>query len=147
MVKIENKNSNSRFERDAFTAYQNFLYKRALYGLSVYDKEELHNMNPDKRKRIDKVNKRCQHVLNIWKQQLCNEFTNRIFQTLFPNTEMGRFFFITNKNTVDSGFINKLNFKDMGITKKQIVEKLILEGVLPKDFNDLRHAPTKEEKV
>jgi len=147
MDKIENKNSNSRFERDAFTAYQNFLYKRCLYGVGVYDKEELQTMNADKRKRIEKVNKRCQFVLNMWKQELCNEYTNRIFQTFFPKTEIGKFFFIKHKNTVDPGFTNTLSFKDMGISKKQIVEKLILEGVLPKNFHDLKHAPTKEEKI
>lgn len=141
------KNSNSRFERDAFTAYQNFLYKRALYGTKVYDKEELHNMNPDKRKRIEKVSKRCQTILNIWKQEMCNAFTNNLLMTLFPNTELGKLFFVKYKDATDPGFTNILNFKDLGVSKKQIIDKLIYEGILPRDFYNLKDADAKKEKV
>jgi hypothetical protein len=135
------------FEKDAFNAYQNFLYKRALFGLGVYDKEEIQKMSIDKRKRVQKVNWRCQQILNIWKQQLCNEYTNRIFKALFPGKPGAVLFYETYKDSVDPGFINRLDFKDMGVTKAHIVDKLILEGVLPKDFYSLKHAPTKEEKV
>jgi hypothetical protein len=138
---------NSRFEKDAFNATQNFLYKRAMFGLGVYSTEEVVKMNIAKKKRIMKVHNRCQSVLNIWKQELCNQYTNRIFETLFPKTEMAKFFYVTHKDTVDSSFMNTLNFKEMGITKPMIVEKLILEGVLPKDFHSLTNAPAKEEKV
>lgn len=137
----------SNFEKDAFNAYQNFLYKRALFGLGVYDKEEVQKMSVDKRKRVQKVNWRCQHVLNIWKQQLCNEYTNRIFKAFFPGKPGAMLFYETHKDSVDGGFINKLDFRDMGITKSQIVDKLIAEGVLPKNFYSLTNAPGKEEKV
>lgn len=138
--------SNSRFEKDAFNATQNFLYKRVMFGLRVYSPEEVLTMNFAKKKRIERVHLRCQHVLNIWKQQLCNQYTNRIFETFFPKTEMAKFFYVTHRDTVDSSFMNTLNFKDMGITKFQIVDKLISEGVLPKDFHSLKDAG-KEEKV
>jgi len=144
--KMERVSENSRFERDAFNATQNFLYKRAMFGLSVYSPEEVEKMNFDKKKRIIKVHKRCQGILNIWKQRLCNEYTNRIFETFFPNTEMGKFFYVTHCDTVDPSFMNTLNFKDMGISKQVIVEKLIIEGILPKNFHSLTDAH-KEEKV
>jgi len=44
-------NPNQRFveyERDEFNTYQNFLYKRALFGLSVYSADELSIMHWDK---------------------------------------------------------------------------------------------------
>ena len=137
----------TRFERDAFNAYQNFLYKRAMYGLSVYSSEELERMRPEKKARIKKVHFRCQQVLNIWKQQICNEFTNKLLMRLFPNRALAQLFFVTHKDVIDPGFMNTLNFKDLGISKKQIVDKLIIEGVLPKDFYSLTNAPAKEEKV
>ena len=143
----KHENSNSRFERDAFNAYQNFLYKRAIFGLKVYDQEELHTMNRDKKSRVEKVHRRCQHVLNIWKQQICNEYTNRIFKAFFPGKPGAILFYETHKDSVDPSFINKLDFRDMGVSKAQIVDKLILEGVLPKDFYSLKNAPAKEEKV
>lgn len=141
------KMKQDRFERDAFNAYQNFLYKRAMFGLSVYGKEELGKMRPEKKARIQKVHARCQHVLNIWKQQLCNDFTNRLLASLFPKRELAQLFFVKHKDSTDAGFLCTLNFKDLGISKKQVVDKLILEGVLPKDFYSLTHAPTEEKKV
>ena len=131
--------SNSRYEKDMFNEVQNFLYKRAVFGIKVYTEEQLNKMNHDKKRRIIKVHKRCQHVLNIWKQELCNEYTNRIFEKLFPRPEMSRFFYVKHRNTTDPTFMNTLNFKDMGVSKKQIVDKLIVEGVLPKDFYNLKN--------
>ena len=118
-----------------------------MFGLSVYSKEELLTMNADKKKRIQKVHIRCQSVLNIWKQQICNEFTNKLLMRLFPKTALAQLFFVTHKDVIDPGFMNTLNFKDLGISKTQIVDKLIVEGVLPKDFYSLKNAPSKEEKV
>lgn len=137
----------NRFERDAFNAYQNFLYKRAMYGLGVYSSEEVERMRPEKKARVKRVNFRCQQVLNIWKQQICNEFTNKVLMHFFPKRELAQLFFVKYKDVTDAGFMNTLNFKDLGISKKQIVDKLILEGVLPKDFYSLKDAPAKEEKV
>ena len=136
-----------RFEQDAFNAYQNFLYKRAMFGLGVYGKEELEKMRPEKKARIKKVHARCQHVINIWKQQICNELTNKLLSKMFPKRELAQLFFVKHKDATDPGFMNTLNFKDLGISKKQVVDKLILEGVLPKDFYSLKDAPAKEEKV
>ncbi len=130
---------NSRFEKDLFNDMQNFLYKRAIFGIKVYTDEQLSKMNHDKKRRVVKVHKRCQTILNIWKQELCNDFTNRIFEKLFPRPEMSKFFYVTNRNTTDLEFMNTLNFKEMGISKKQIVDKLIVEGVLPKDFYNLKN--------
>ena len=132
--KLEKQN----YEKDAFNTYQNFLYKRAMFGLSVYSQDELQKMNSDKKKRVHKVHARCQHVLNLWKQELCNSFTNKIFQTFFPERSEAKFFFLTHKDSIDPDFINTLSFKDMGIKKEHIVQKLIYEGILPRDFYKLK---------
>ena len=138
---------NSRFEKDAFNVYQNFLYKRAMFGLSVYSPEELEKMNPDKRNRVQKVHLRCQYVLNIWKQQICNQFTNNLLRTFFPTRDEAKLFFVKHAETVDPMFKNTLNFKDMGVRKEHIVQKLIQEGVLPKNFYSLKPDAKGEEKV
>ena len=139
--------NNSRFERDAFNAYQNFLYKRAMFGLGVYSPEELEKMNPDKKKRIQKVHLRCQHVLNIWKQQICNQFTNNLLRTFFPTRDEAKLFFVKHENSVDPMFTNTLNFKDLGIKKEHIVYKLVQEGVLPRNFYSLKPDDKGEKKV
>lgn len=140
--KLEKQN----YEKDAFNAYQNFLYKRAMFGLSVYSQEELQKMNKEKKKRIQKVHNRCQQVLNLWKQQLCNAYTNKLFESFFPSRPEAKLFFVTHKDSVDPEFTNTLSFKDMGIKKEHIVQKLIYEGVLPRDFYKLKDDKG-EEKV
>ena len=55
----------STFEKDPYTEAQNFLYKRALFGLKMYKPEEIKAMHWQKRKRIKKVQRRTQDILNL----------------------------------------------------------------------------------
>lgn len=121
--------------------HQNMLYNRALFGLSLYTQEEIQEMHWEKRKRIIKVYKRAQSVLNIWKQEITNKITTAFFSALFPKTE----FAIIMENTVndtDEEFINKLSFRDLGISKSQIILKLIETGILPPNFYELKPLTT-----
>ncbi len=126
---------------DSLSDYQNFLYNRALFGLSVYTQEEIKEMRWDKRKRIVKVHKRAQSVLNVWKQQIINACTNKFFERWFPGTP------ITNtllkmSEEIDENYINKMPFKSFNITKMQVINKLIEEGILPSDFHTLKNEKT-----
>ena len=78
------------YERDEFNPQQNFLYKRVLFGLSVYSEEELTKMHWDKKKRILKVHSRAQTVLNIWKHQLSNQWTADLLTSLFWNSNFAK---------------------------------------------------------
>jgi hypothetical protein len=40
------------YEKDPYNGHQNFLYNRALYGLSIYAPEEIKEMPVEKKKRI-----------------------------------------------------------------------------------------------
>lgn len=126
-----------QYERDPYNSYQNFLYNRALFGLKVYEKEELDNMHWDKKKRIIKVHKRTQSLLNIWKQRITIELTNHLFRDRFPDSEItqdliGKF------GEVDPDFVNDIPFKLLRISKDDIVERLIEEGILPRNFRELK---------
>lgn len=125
------------YEQDVFNSYQNFLYKRALFGLSVYSPEELSAMHKDKKKRIIKVHLHAQKVLNLWKQELVNGFVNRIFQSLFHHSNLAKDIVDKFGNDVDDSYISKVDFKSIGIDKQQIVSKLIQEKILPKNFYEL----------
>jgi len=116
--------------------YQNFLYNRVMFGLSVYSQEEIRDMHWEKRKRIVKVQKRAKEVLNVWKQQIANVMTMRFFERVFPKTEFTAYF-IETVNDVDPKFNGTLDLKLLGITKKDIVNKLITEGILPNNFYQL----------
>lgn len=116
--------------------YQNFLYKRAMMGLKIYSPEELSSMHEEKKKRIKKVFNRTQRVLNIYKQEVVNRLTNNIFITLFPNSP------ITKALTedlcyTDPEFVNTLDLRTLGLTKRNIVDRLIESKILPKNFYEL----------
>ena len=117
--------------------YQNFLYNRALFGLSVYSQDELKEMRWDKRRRIVKVHKRAQQVLNLWKQELVNEKISVFFETLFPKSRMLDDII---EPFTDPGFTNTMSFKDLRIRREDIMVKLIENGILPQDFYNLEPA-------
>jgi hypothetical protein len=47
---------------------QHFLFKRVLHGLKMYTKEDVSKMHWDKKRRITKVWKRGQNIINELKQ-------------------------------------------------------------------------------
>ena len=116
---------------------QTFLYNRALFGLAVYSQEEIKEMHWEKRKRILKVHKRAQTTLNIWKQQVTNVLSSKIISTLFPKSALAQAF-VDTTDDVDSEYINRLSFKELGISKKNVIDKLIADGVLPINFYQLK---------
>lgn len=122
---------------DSLNNYQNFLYNRALFGLAVYSQEEIKEMRWDKRKRIIKVHKRAQSVLNIWKQQIVNQLSTQFFVTWFPNQSITQRLIETTNDT-DPEYVNKMSFKTLRITKAQVVSKLVAEGILPPNFHELK---------
>lgn len=127
----------SRFEQDPYNEYQNFLYNRALFGLGVYPKEEVAVMHWDKKKRIIKVHKRAQTLINIWKQEIINVLSNHLFTTIFPGTPITKELTEKFGNATDELHVNKMPFRSLNITKVQVVEKFMSVGILPKNFNEL----------
>ena len=124
-----------KYEQDNYNSYQNYLYKRALYGLNALTEQELSTMCNKKKQRIINVYKKAQIVINKLKQQVTIKYSNFIFQTLFPKSPITQF--LLNENETDEKWVNTLNFKDLGINKEQIISIFIAEGVLPKNFLSL----------
>jgi len=127
-----------QYEYDSYTPYQNYLYKRALFGLNSLTENEINTICNKKKQRINNVYKRAQVVLNNFKQQVTINYSNFIFKTLFPNSPITDFL-ITEVET-DEKFINTLNFKDLNISKDDIICIFIQEGILPKNFLSLKEA-------
>jgi len=133
------KNLYVKYEQDKFTAYQNYLYKRALYGLNGLTQDELAKTCEKKRHRINKVYIKGQNVINLYKQKLTIAYTNILFETLFPNSLITDY--LLNDTDTDVNFKNTLNFKDLNIKKDDIIRIFIEEGVLPKNFMSLTNKP------
>lgn len=125
----------SRFEIDPYNSYQNFLYNRAIKGLSIYTEEELHNMCEEKKKRIIKVQRKVQRIINLLKQEVTNHLANDLFIKIFPDTEFTKSLVHYYGTGGDENHINKLSFSFLKMNKKLIITRLIEKKMLPKNFN------------
>lgn len=123
------------FEKDKYSPYQNYLYKRALYGLDSLSVEELNTMCSKKRSRIINVYNRGQLVVNKYKHQVTKKLTDKLLGSLFPNSSL--ISEIIKYEDIDNNYKNTLTFKDLSIEKDLIVDLFITEGILPKNFLSL----------
>src|SRR5690606_33497345 len=113
---------------------------RALYGLSAYNEEELKTMHWERKKRIRKVNKRAQKIINIFKQERLNILCDHFYKTFCFKSKLAKNLFSLEKSFVDANIINTLEFETLKITKKDIIERFIIEGILTKNFYKLKEA-------
>mgnify|MGYP003147834530 CR=1 FL=1 len=135
------KKSFVKYEQDKYTAYQNYLYKRALHGIKSLSKEEIQKTGKQKKRRINRVYLRGQKVINKLKQESTNAYTNFIFKTLFPNAPLTDW--LINNSETDDEYKNTLNFIDVNINKDDIVNAFIKEGILPHNFMISKNNPNK----
>jgi hypothetical protein len=129
-------NTYMEYEKDNYNNYQNHLYKRALYGLSAFTQAELATMCSKKKQRVSKVYMKGQNIINLYKQKITNAYSNFIFKTLFPESPLTQFLMETDETDVE--YKNTLSFKELGISKDQIVSIFVAEGILPKNFHSLQ---------
>ena len=133
------KNYTQSIDYSKLNQHQHFLFKRVLHGFNMYSKEELANMHRDKKKRISKVWKRGQSVLNCWKQEICNRQANKIF-AIFTHSKSAKKLMEIDPKETDPTFINKMSLKQLRITYEDVIIKFIAEGLLPKNFLTLKNA-------
>lgn len=126
-----------RAQRARYNEYQDFLYNRALFGLSIYSPEEQKTISWDKKKRVIKVHNKAQTVINLWKQRIVIALSNHLFKIFFPDSPITKELLEDFGDAVDETYNNKMSFKVLNITKIQIVEKFISAGILPKNFHEL----------
>jgi hypothetical protein len=127
-----------KYQHYKLTNYQNMLYKRALVGLKIYSKDEKKKMHWEKKKRIERVSKKAQTSINLFKQERVNELCMSIQQAYFPNNVAIGSLLSGQHIGLDPEFINNLDLKSLGITRKHIIGKFIKEGILPNNFYHLK---------
>lgn len=124
-------------KKDDYTQHQDFLYNRALFGLSIYKLDEVVIMSVEKKKRIMRLHKKTQKIINLWKQEIVNMLANKVFTDLFPDMEITKCLVMYYGTVGDPEHINNMSFKMLKISKEQIINKLIENKILPKNFNQL----------
>jgi hypothetical protein len=143
------KGRRSQYEKDPYTKYQNFMYKRALYGLSVYTKDEVRLMHWEKKRRIVRVHNKAQLVLNALKQTVTISWSNQMLNFMMEkhgDLPSLRNLFAEHCN-IDDSVENTLTLRELQIEKTQVIEIFIKEGVLPKDFHDQKEDPHEDQKI
>jgi|TARA_R110001592_G_scaffold360473_1_gene668885 hypothetical protein len=135
--KLENKQipTSSFVDYTRLNKNQQEMYNKLMVGLKLYTKEELYKMNSSKKNKIFKRFKQVQSMINLWKQQILIAKTNPVFE-IFNNSSISKAL-VDVSNQTDDKFLCKLKFKDLGITKDKIVNKLIAENFLPQNFATL----------
>jgi hypothetical protein len=114
---------------------QTELYMRLIKGLDKYTPQELYAMNSAKKIKIKKKHLQAQRILNTWKQELTNELTNKLLLSLFPKSKLVKD--LTDGTFTSTNFVNTLSFKDLRITKADVINKFIQSNLLPHNFATL----------
>lgn len=116
---------------------QQKLYRLALYGLSVYTPEEIARLSFIEKKKIIVTQQKTQTLLNKFKQEAVHKKIGSFLTTFFPKSSFAKALAHYDKYLDDTDK-NTMSFKDLGITKEMIIDKLLSAGLLPKNFYQLK---------
>ncbi|MGY8954935.1 MAG: hypothetical protein ACKVK1_01915 [Flavobacteriales bacterium] len=121
------------------TPTQAMLFKRVLHGMNAYKPEEVGSMHWDKKRRIKKVWKRGQNVINRMKQRLTNKRVNQVLNdSVWAHTSVIKQLTNMSIDITDDTLINRLSLKDLGIQYEDLIIKFYHEGLLPKNYFELK---------
>jgi hypothetical protein len=112
------------------------LYRLAMYGVDALNEEEKNNLNFKESLKIIKNKEYTQKMINRWKQELIVKSVDDLFLSLFPKSKFIKN--ITNLNDYSDTIINETSFKELGINRKQLLNKLIEWKSLPLNFYQLK---------
>lgn len=133
-VQYQDVTNSKVFDTDEFSPYQTMLYKQVLLGLKYYSDEEILQMSFKKKLTIDKRHKKAQKLLNEWKQLIINKEVDDFLLKWFPNSKVIKGMVKKTQNYTHESITNYQSFAELKITKKDIADKLIQAGLLPKKF-------------
>lgn len=121
-----------------FNSVQQFMYRKALYGLAVYQPHEVKKMSREEKFSIIKLQKKAQQVINIFKIDTVNAQLRLFFGKHFHNSDQAKEFMDDKYTSYDQ--VCNIDFRDLGINKHMVAQKLIDSNILPLDFFKLKTA-------
>lgn len=135
---IANKDLYQKLNYTKLNPQQHFRFKRVLHGLNMYTKDEVAKMHWDKKRRIIKVWKKGQSVINEWKQEVCNKKINHYLTNWFGKSQLVKDIIDIPATETLPDYNNKLKLKDLGITYEDLILKFMSVGLLPNNFLELK---------
>lgn len=129
-------NTGSFVEYIKLNPKQHFIFKRVLHGLKMYNEAEIAKMHWDKKRRVIKVWKRGQEVINELKQWVAYKQVQPIFR-IFAKSELGRAIYESEFEYLPD-YRNKHTLKDLGLNYSDLILKFMSVGLVPKNFYSLK---------
>ena len=111
---------------------QHFLFKKIIHGLKMYKSEEIEKMHWDKKRRITKVWKRSQNIINELKQFVSYKQIQPIFR-IFAKSTLGKDLYEMPFEYLPD-YKNKMTLQELGINYEDVILKFIGVGLLPKNY-------------
>jgi hypothetical protein len=112
------------------------MYRLAVYGVEALTPEEFKVMSASESDSIRKTQSRAQRLINLWKQEIVNNTVNEFLVTLFPQSKLINKL-VTEGNYTSQKDINPFSFKELGISQKMLIDKLVEWNILPVNFYQL----------
>ena len=116
--------------------HQHFLFKRIIHGLKMYKHDEIEKMHWDKKRRITKVWKRGQNIINELKQYVAWQQVKPLFR-IFAKSELGKEIYEFPFEYVPD-YKNRMTLQELGINYEDLIIKFIGVGLLPKNYFSLK---------
>jgi hypothetical protein len=110
------------------------IYRLAVYGIEILTEKEVKMLSAIEKARLIENQKQTQIVLNRWKQQITDIQINRTLSKLFPNSKIVHELNLNNNDYYSDTLINYSTFKQLQISNKMILDKLIETEKLPLNF-------------
>ena len=124
------------FDNVNLNPHQVKLYRLAMYGVEALSDDEKNKLNFKETLKIINNKEYTQKMINRWKQELIVTSVDNLFLSLFPKSKFIKT--ITNLNDYSDTIINETSFKELGITRKQLLNKLIEWKSLPENFYQIK---------
>lgn len=131
-------NGTRKYQREEFfyfTPVQKDLYQKTVYGFSAYSKEELSKMSKAKKFKIMMSYTKTQRLLNRWKQEIVNEVVDSFLLKMFPKSSVAKT--MVAEKGYDDNIECNMSFRELGVSQKKVINKLIEFGMLPQNFFNL----------
>jgi hypothetical protein len=134
-IQVEGTSKYQHTETKHFSFLQQEMYNKIVYGFSAYTNDEIKKMSKSSRFSITVNYTKAHRLLNRWKQEIVNEKMNSLLIGLFPNSPIVKQ--MVSVKGYDDNLTVKTTFKDLGISREAIANKLIEYGFLPTNFYQL----------
>ena len=121
---------NKDFCFQRFNDDQRFKFMELLHGYGAYTPEELGKLSHNKKKKITKLYKKAQRLINIFKQEVCNLYARRILSN-FKECEAIALLPI---ESTDESYFNQCTLKELGLDYDHLTLLFIQNKLLPSNF-------------